>query len=88
MEGNNGVLGVIKKDLTPEQQIQFAAHKTSPLVWLEMPDGEKKVLEGKDKFAEWAKGRFAGNYAILQVIIEPNLLESFVDCTPGTAPAL
>eukprot|EP00798_Chlamydomonas_sp_ICE-L_P022389 gene22389-29497_t len=86
MEGDSGVLGIIKKELTPEQT-EFAAHTTSPFVWLEMPDGKKKALGGRDKFAEWARERFAGNDAILKVIIEPNLLESFVDCTPGTAPA-
>eukprot|EP00798_Chlamydomonas_sp_ICE-L_P022395 gene22395-29506_t len=87
MEGGNGVLGIIKKELTPEQQTQFAAHRSSPFVWLEMPGGEKKALGGRDKFAEWAKERFAGNEAILKVIVGPSLMEAVVNCSQGTAPA-
>jgi hypothetical protein len=53
-----GFLKQIKSELSKEQQDAFAAHKTSPFCWLELPDGSKDAKGGRDFFAEWAAATF------------------------------
>jgi hypothetical protein len=91
-KGEGGLLSVVKKELTVEQQDQFAQHKSSPFCWLEYPDGKKLALGGRDNFCDWVnnnaefKEDFAKNAALKDLTTTmPGLGEAWVDESSGTA---
>ena len=79
-------MGSIKKGLGSDQQEKFAAHLSSPFVWIETSDG-KHALGGRDRFSEWAAEKYAGNDNIQKELKSPSFFEAKVDTTPGTLNA-
>ena len=50
----------------------------SPFVWLEMPDGTRNAIGGRDDFAKWATAEFSGNKRIcaLATTSEPSVWDA------------
>eukprot|EP00039_Didymoeca_costata_P026536 m.16111 g.16111 ORF g.16111 m.16111 type:complete len:151 (+) comp5585_c0_seq1:418-870(+) len=76
----------IKSELSQDQQQKFAAHKSSPFCWLEMPDGTRDAKGGRDFLSEWAMEMFPNDESITKLAgTGPSVFEVMVDVTPGTA---
>jgi len=80
----------LKAELPPAQQEAFGTRKgwSSPFVWLEMPDGSRNAIGGRDRFSEWAAAEFADNAAIVQAASKPaGAFDWTLDSArPGTLP--
>mmetsp|Transcript_36822 Transcript_36822/g.106143 ORF Transcript_36822/g.106143 Transcript_36822/m.106143 type:complete len:153 (+) Transcript_36822:54-512(+) len=87
-KGYHDVLHHIKSELPAAQQELLLPHKTSPFCWLEFPDGTLDAKGGRDKLCEWASVRFkTARYdeALSLALSKPEIIEAWVDTTPGTA---
>mmetsp|Transcript_56 Transcript_56/g.70 ORF Transcript_56/g.70 Transcript_56/m.70 type:complete len:155 (+) Transcript_56:18-482(+) len=56
--GHYDFLAKVKAELSEEQQQKFASHTSSPFCWLEMPDGSKNAIGGRDRLVDWANENF------------------------------
>eukprot|EP00931_Biecheleriopsis_adriatica_P071106 TRINITY_DN44962_c0_g1_i1.p1 TRINITY_DN44962_c0_g1~~TRINITY_DN44962_c0_g1_i1.p1 ORF type:complete len:153 (-),score=29.13 TRINITY_DN44962_c0_g1_i1:11-469(-) len=88
-KGYPELLSKVKTELSASQQKEFAAHKTAPFCWLELPDGRRDAKGGRDKLCEWVIRHFTTqryDEALEIALLTPTLTELWVDSTPGTAP--
>uniref|UniRef100_A0A6U4HY34 Uncharacterized protein n=1 Tax=Phaeomonas parva TaxID=124430 RepID=A0A6U4HY34_9STRA len=78
----------VKQTLTEEDRERFSSRKgwSAPFVWLDMPDGTRKALGGRDDLCEWAMSEFASSQAIVRAAKTPAKLgDLWVDTRrPGT----
>ena len=83
----------LKKELPESQRSKFSSRFgwSAPFVWLEMPDGSRDVIGGRDDFAAWARLQFMESTAIARVTLpkEPPMKGAFTVnmSKPGNAGA-
>jgi hypothetical protein len=88
--GDGGFLPTLKAELSEQDQEKFKNHKSSPFCWLEMEDGSKQGLGGRDNLCEWvaANEKFADNPALKELASNgPGLGDLWVDESHGSANA-
>mmetsp|Transcript_1738 Transcript_1738/g.2517 ORF Transcript_1738/g.2517 Transcript_1738/m.2517 type:complete len:155 (-) Transcript_1738:336-800(-) len=56
--GHKEFLPTVKAELSEEQQQKFATHQSSPFCWLEMTDGKRNAIGGRDRLCDWANENF------------------------------
>ena len=63
----------LKKELPPDDQARFSSRKgwSSPFVWLEMPDGSRHALGGRDDLCDWAIKEFSTNKKLVRTAQTP-----------------
>jgi len=83
-DGQGGVVGEIKKLLSPEDLEKVRTHKSSPFVWIETTEGVK-AIGGRDKFCEWiqTKPELMANEEI-KTLATTGPVWPFVDTSPGS----
>mmetsp|Transcript_43132 Transcript_43132/g.101090 ORF Transcript_43132/g.101090 Transcript_43132/m.101090 type:complete len:132 (-) Transcript_43132:254-649(-) len=81
----------LKKELPEEQRARFASRFgwSAPFCWLELPDGGRQALGGRDALCEWALCEFADSAAVRRVASAgPKYMDLFASLSkPGSATA-
>ena len=76
----------MQTELDEAQRKQFADHATAPFCWLELPDGTKSAMGGRDGLCAWAKAEFPESPEVQKLASgAPATSEAFFDKGPGTA---
>mmetsp|Transcript_10945 Transcript_10945/g.16839 ORF Transcript_10945/g.16839 Transcript_10945/m.16839 type:complete len:159 (-) Transcript_10945:208-684(-) len=84
-------LNSVKESLSQEDQKKLESHKTSPFCWLELSDGTKTGIGGRDRLCEWVQANFDVSDEKNEPFVsltknEPTVTEVFFDAIkPGTA---
>ena len=78
----------VKKELPADQQAKYASRHgwSAPFVWLEMPDGTRNALGGRDGLCEWVLQEFPADSEVSKIAaIPPKASEAKnVSARPGS----